>query len=225
MREVDKTQKYPLFLLLLYIFMSCSSNREIVSKPIIFDDKRQALTLEYLKNHYGIVQDDPTITPRIIVLHWTEIPSLEKTFEAFHNPKLPDFRSNIKSASLLNVSSQFVVDQNGDIYSLMPENYMARHVIGLNHCAIGIENVGGTADMPLTKAQIKANAWLVEYLSNKYPIDYLIGHFEYTNFENHELWLEKNDGYRTLKKDPGIAFLEAVKKRVNHLNLKQTPSK
>lgn len=225
MREVDKTQKYPLFLLLLYIFMSCSSNREIVSKPIIFDDKRQALTLEYLKNHYGIVQDDPTITPRIIVLHWTEIPSLEKTFEAFHNPKLPDFRSNIKSASLLNVSSQFVVDQNGDIYSLMPENYMARHVIGLNHCAIGIENVGGTADMPLTKAQIKANAWLVEYLSNKYPIDYLIGHFEYTNFENHELWLEKNDGYRTLKKDPGTAFLEAVKKRVNHLNLKQTPSK
>ena len=85
----------------------------------------------------------------------------------------------------------------------MPETTMARHVIGLNHAAIGIENVGGTEAMPLTKAQIKSNIRLVKYLSKKYPIDYLIGHYEYANFEGHELWLEKDDGYRTEKTDPG----------------------
>ena len=52
---------------------------------------------------------------------------------------------------------------------------MARHVIGLNHCAIGIENVGGTIDTPLTKKQLKANIKLVNYLKQQYPkIDYSI---------------------------------------------------
>ena len=77
--------------------------------------------------------------------------------------------------------------------------------------------------MPLTKAQIKANAWLVEHLKNKYDIEYLIGHYEYTQFENHELWLEKDNAYRTVKKDPGKEFLDAVKNRVQHLDLKPAP--
>ena len=39
----------------------------------------------------------------------------------------------------------------------MPENYMARHVIGLNHSSIGIENVGGNDTLPLTDMQVEAN--------------------------------------------------------------------
>jgi N-acetylmuramoyl-L-alanine amidase len=107
----------------------------------------------------------------------------------------------------------------------MDETTMARHVIGLNHCAIGVENVGGTAQTPLTKAQIKANIRLVKYLAKKYDIDYLIGHYEYTNFIGHELWLEKDDVYRTKKTDPGADFLNAVKEGTKKLKFKPTPPK
>jgi N-acetyl-anhydromuramyl-L-alanine amidase AmpD len=106
----------------------------------------------------------------------------------------------------------------------MPETTMARHVIGLNHCAIGIENVGGTGDTKLTRAQLRSNKWLVKYLKSKYDIDYLIGHYEYTLFEDHELWLEKDQGYRTVKTDPGEKFLKRVKRATKKLNFKPTPS-
>ena len=212
------------FLSVLFLF-SCNTSKKIISKPIIFDNARTELTLEYLDNHYGLHQEKPSITPKMIVLHWTAIPTLEKTFEAFNNPTLSNSRPDIKSVSALNVSSQFVVDQDGTIYSLMPETTMARHVIGLNHCAIGVENVGGTKDKPLTKKQINANIWLVKYLTKKYDIDYLIGHYEYTNFEGTDLWLEKDAGYRTKKTDPGEDFLNAVKEGTKILHLKSAPKK
>jgi N-acetyl-anhydromuramyl-L-alanine amidase AmpD len=194
-----------------------------VDKPIIFNEEREILTLEYLSKRYGLEKDDPIIVPKMIVLHWTVIPTLEKSFEAFNNPSLPNWRPDIKDVSGLNVSSQFMVDRDGTIYRLMPETTMARHVIGLNHCAIGVENVGGDTDQPLTKAQLKSNIWLVRYLEQKYPIDYLIGHYEYTRFENHPLWLEKDDGYRTQKTDPGTAFMRRVRKAVSDLNFKDIP--
>ena len=102
---------------------------------------------------------------------------------------------------------------------------MARHTIGLNHCAIGIENVGGTEGMPLTTAQLRSNIYLVNYLASKYDIDYVIGHQEYTLFENHSLWLEVDDGYRTEKTDPGMDFVEKVRKATKKFNFKPVPSK
>jgi len=107
----------------------------------------------------------------------------------------------------------------------LPETTMARHVIGLNHCAIGVENVGGDAGQPLTKAQLKSNIWLVLYLADKYDIDYVIGHYEYTLFENHPFWLEKDSGYRTVKTDPGADFMRKVRKAVVDLNFKPLPEK
>lgn len=214
-----------LYLLLFtsILLISCSVKTKIVDKPITFDKEREALTLQYLSERYDINNGTTKITPKIIVLHWTAIPSLENTFKAFEKSKITNSRPDIKSSGALNVSSQFVVDQDGTIYRLMPETTMARHVIGLNHCAIGIENVGGTKDTPLTKAQLKANIKLVKYLASKYDIDYVIGHYEYTNFEDHELWLEKDPNYRTKKTDPGKEFLNAVKKGTKHINLKPTP--
>ena len=212
----------PLLVLGLLV-VSCSTTKTIVDKPIIFNEEREILTLEYLSKRYGLEKDDPIIVPKMIVLHWTVIPTLEKSFEAFNNPSLPNWRPDIKDVSGLNVSSQFMVDRDGTIYRLMPETTMARHVIGLNHCAIGVENVGGDTDQPLTKAQVKSNIWLVRYLEEKYPIEYLIGHYEYTRFENHPLWLEKDDGYRTQKTDPGTAFMRRVRKAVSDLNFKDIP--
>ncbi len=151
------------FFLLTLLFVtisSCEEKSRIVDKPITFNEERKALTLEYLKEHYGLVQDEPTIDPKIIVIHYTVIPTLEKSLTAFESAKLPNWRPEIAGAGALNVSSQFLIDTDGVIYRLMPENYMARHVIGLNHCAIGVENVGGTEEVPLTDAQLESNAWL-----------------------------------------------------------------
>jgi N-acetyl-anhydromuramyl-L-alanine amidase AmpD len=211
--------------LILALLQSCSASRKIVDKPIVFNEERNELTIQYLKDRYGLEQDSPNIVPKMIVLHWTAIPTFEGSYDAFYNEKIPSWREVVSMASGLNVSSHFLVDQDGTIYSLMPETIMGRHVIGLNHCAIGVENVGGTKDTPLTKAQLKSNIWLVKYLAKKYNIEYVIGHHEYTLFENHELWLEKDEDYRTKKTDPGDAFMAKVRKATNNFEFKPLPVK
>lgn len=216
-------KKTSILLPFLALLASCSTGRAILDRPIVFDEERKALTLQYMEERYGLQKEQPTIDPKMIVLHWTVIPTFEASYEAFKEATLPDWRPDINTVSGLNVSSQFMVDRDGTIYRLLPETAMARHVIGLNHCAIGIENVGGTEDFPLTKAQLRSNIWLVRYLKEKYDMEYLIGHYEYTLFEGHPLWLEQDSGYRTQKTDPGPEFMENVRKAVKDLNFKPLP--
>ena len=211
--------------LLFFSIFSCDTYRPVIfQKPIVFDEERKQLTLEYLKDRYGIEKGDVQIQPRMIVLHWTAIPTLDKSYSAFYKSTLPGHRTKIQGAGQLNVSSHYLVDRDGSIYQLMPETTMARHVIGLNHCAIGIENVGGE-DQPLTKEQLKANTWLVEQIKSRHPIEYLIGHQEYTLFENHPLWLEVDEGYRTEKKDPGPDFMKRIRSATSELGFKPLPLK
>ncbi|WP_343486316.1 peptidoglycan recognition family protein [Allomuricauda sp. d1] len=211
------------------VLVSCGVSSDIpqviVDKPIVFNEQRIELTKEYLEDRYNLSGDSVEITPKMIVLHWTAIPTFEGSYRAFYEPTLPSWRPDIESVSGLNVSTHFLVDRDGTIYRLMPETYMGRHVIGLNHCAIGIENVGGTDKTPLTRKQSKANIWLVEYLVDKYDIDYLIGHYEYTQFENHPLWLEVDEGYRTEKTDPGEKFMKRVRQATKKYNFKPVPEK
>ncbi|ADV51357.1 N-acetylmuramyl-L-alanine amidase, negative regulator of AmpC, AmpD [Cellulophaga algicola DSM 14237] len=218
-------KKYLLYIVLFFTVVSCAIKRTIVEKPILFDAEREQLTLEYMKDRYGIETPTSTIAPKMVVLHWTVIPTLEGSYKAFYDAKLPNWRPDLENVSGLNVSSQFLVDQDGTIYQLLPETTMARHVIGLNHCAIGVENVGGAEDMPLTRKQLKSNIWLVKYLKEKYDIDYVIGHYEYTNFEDHELWLEKDASYRTAKSDPGERFMRKVRRATRKLEFKSVPKK
>ncbi len=207
------------------LLSSCKSVH-IIDKPITYDEERKELSLEYMAARYGLEKEQATIEPKMIVVHWTAIPSLEKSFEAFKDSRLPGSRDDITNASTLNVSAQFLVDQDGTIYRLLPETTMARHVIGLNHCAIGIENVGGTIDKPLTKKQLKSNRKLVSYLKDKYPeIDYLIGHYEYTLFEGHPLWLELDANYRTEKTDPGESFMRDLRDASSTLDWEEVPLK
>jgi N-acetyl-anhydromuramyl-L-alanine amidase AmpD len=211
------------FVLLALIISSCSIQKKIIDKPIIFDAEREQLTKTYLLERYGLKKETSEIVPKMIVLHWTAISTFESSFDAFYQTKLPNWRPELENVSGLNVSSHFLVGQDGTIYRLMPETTMARHIIGLNHVAIGIENVGGTKDTPLTKSQLKSNIRLVTYLKKKYTVDYVIGHYEYTNFEGHELWLEKDEGYRTKKTDPGEEFMKKVRKATKKLNFKPLP--
>jgi N-acetyl-anhydromuramyl-L-alanine amidase AmpD len=105
----------------------------------------------------------------------------------------------------------------------MPDTLMARHVIGLNHCAIGIENVGGTTDKPLTEKQLQANIELIKYLDDTYQFEYMIGHYEYTRFEGHPLWKEVDDGYRTVKTDPGEGFMRSLREALQSRGFRDLP--
>lgn len=199
---------------------------QILDKPIDFSTERIAMTKAYIKEHYGKTVENIEIVPKIIVLHWTAEMDFEKSFNRLKPQKLLTDRKDIAKASLLNVSSQFLVDRDGTIYRLMPEAWMARHVIGLNYSSIGIENIGGKDNKAedLTPAQLQANIDLVRYLKSKYPsIEYMIGHHEYKQMEATALWLEKDKGYRTVKSDPGAKFMSDVRKAVKKLKLKTPP--
>ncbi|HIP27958.1 MAG TPA: N-acetylmuramoyl-L-alanine amidase, partial [Sulfurovum sp.] len=106
---------------------------QIIDKPINFGAERVAMTKEYIKKHYGKTVSNIEIVPKIILLHWTAEMSFEKSFARLKPQKLFTDRKDIAKASLLNVSAQFLVARDGTIYRLMPETWMARHVIGLNY--------------------------------------------------------------------------------------------
>jgi len=198
-----------LLLILLTSFITLNAI-DIVQKPIHFSDHRKALTLEYIQQHYGLTPQNIEISPKIILVHHTAIETLEGSFRAFDLEELPSSRSDIAGhKASVNVSVAYLVDKNGTIYQLMPDNWMGRHVIGLNYSSIGIENVGSLKT--LTQQQIRANIALINYLKQKYPdISYLVPHSDYRCFEADPLWLELDKGYRTEKEDPGTAFMQAL---------------
>ncbi len=206
--------------------LSIADEIKIIDKPIDFGQERIDMTKKYIKTHYGFDVENIEIVPKIIVLHWTADMSFKKSFNRLKPQKLFSDRKDIAKASALNVSAHFLVKRDGTIYRLIPENWMARHVIGLNYYAIGVENVGGKDNKKddLTKAQLKSNIALVRYLTKKYPtITTLMGHHEYREMENSEFWLEMDSGYRTKKSDPGDAFMSKVSKAVSDLNLSKPP--
>lgn len=215
-----------MFLILLCSAASLKSRAQatfrIFDKPIIFDAERKQLSLEYLEKRHGLKQDQPTIKPIMVVLHWTAIPTVEQTFDAFNKSRLPGARKEIATASSLNVSSQFVIDRDGTVFRLLPDTVFARHVIGLNYCAIGVENIGSDNN-PLTPAQLVANEELIRYLKRKYPIQYVIGHYEYTRFKGTDLWKESDPTYNTQKTDPGVDFMRRIRERIKDLNIKGAP--
>lgn len=221
------TPKFSLTIMVALFFLttSCAAQATFRTfyKPIIFDSLRTALSLEYLHDRYGIEQNTATIKPIMVVLHWTAIPTLEKTFDVFNRSTLPNAREGIQHAGMLNVSSQYLIDRDGTIFKLMPDTVFARHVIGLNYCAIGVENVGSGKN-PLTKAQLKANVQLIKYLKSKYPIEYVIGHYEYKLFRGTPLWKEKDPNYLTNKSDPGETFMKKIREQIKGLGIKGAPS-
>jgi beta-N-acetylhexosaminidase len=215
----------PLLLAPVLALSGCATGLTIHDRPISFSADRVDATERYIEEHYGEQVHDISIKPRIIVLHWTAMDDFEECFVTFDRENLGGSRPRLGSASEVNVSIQFLVDRDGGVYRLMPETWMARHVIGLNYSAIGVENVGGGDGVDnLTDRQIKANIRLVRYLVEKYPtIRYLIGHMEYRRFEGHPLWLELDPSYRTEKIDPGDRFMTAVRKGVADLGLEGPP--
>jgi len=212
---------YILFAFSALCFSCNAPTFRIFEKPIIFDEEREKLSLEYLKVRHGLDKETATIDPTMVVVHWTAVPTLEATFNVF-NPVHLGGRPELTSASNLNVSAHFLVDRDGTIFRLLPDTTFGRHTIGLNYTAIGIENIGGPDD-PLTKAQLKANADLIRYLHKKHKLTYMIGHHEYYDFQGTEIWKETDPNYLTQKQDPGPKFMKQLRKKLSDLNLKSKP--
>lgn len=195
----------------------------IVDKPIEFGDRRKALTVEYRRIHQDPKATGVDITPRAIVLHYTAGSSATGTWRYFNKIEMEGGRAQLARAGRVNVSAHFLVDRDGTIYRLVPETWMARHCIGLNHLAIGVENVGDGKRWPLTAAQVEANAALVRYLVKRHPITHLIGHHEARSLEGTPLWLERDPKYRNRKGDPGPAFMKKVRAKIADLELRGVP--
>ena len=210
-----------LFFCCLCVTVLFAQSPKIVQKPITWNQERIQLSMDYLKNRHGLSQATPTIHPKIVVVHWTANNSVKATFNTLNPVKLPG-RPELTKASALNVSSQFVIDRDGTIYQFLPDTIFARHTIGLNYCAIGIENIGSRQN-PLTDAQLKANEELIRYLIKKYPIEYVIGHHEYQRFKKTSWWKETDPKYITGKDDPGDIFMNALRGHLSELKLKPLP--
>jgi N-acetylmuramoyl-L-alanine amidase len=211
-----------IILFCLLSFVSCMPARvsrcdiKINKKYVVMDETRDRLSLDYIREHYNLTPRKPHIEPRIIVLHWTAIHSFDASYQTMYPSVLPSKRKDIASASSLNVCAHFLVDRDGSIYQLLPLPYFGRHVIGLNYHAIGVENVGSDT-LPLTDEQVTSNTALIFYLLEKYPeIRYVIGHHEYLLLEDSPLFLEIDPTYRTIKSDPGDAFMKKVRKNLKN---------
>ncbi|BCA94639.1 hypothetical protein TUM19329_10000 [Legionella antarctica] len=58
---------------------SCYDPQVIHQKPIQFNKERITLTRDYQLTHYGIDSKSIDIEPKMIVVHWTCIPSFDVT--------------------------------------------------------------------------------------------------------------------------------------------------
>lgn len=191
----------------------------IVEAPIRWSTRREELTLAYRRRHSEREATDLTIEPRVVVLHYTGGGSAKGTRSYMDNVEIERERPALRAAGLVNVSSHFVVDRDGTIYRLQPETRFARHCIGLNHLAIGIENVGDLDRWPLTEAQVEANAALIRELVARFPITHVLGHFEVMGFRDHAYYRELDPSYKNSKPDPGPAYMAKVRARIADLKL------
>ncbi len=147
----------------------------IVQSPIPFGAKRKAEMARYAVRHYGL-NTYRLIEPHVIVIHYTETPDFQSTFNTFA-PDVPDSELH----ELPNTCAHFVVDADGTIHQLVPLGVMCRHTVGLNWTAIGIEHVGySDAEVLGRPRQMRASMRLVRWLRCRYriPVADVIGHNE-----------------------------------------------
>ena len=201
-----------LFALFAFLATVCycplaAAELHIVDMPVEWNEQREALIREYSQTHYGMAITE--IVPQAVVVHWTAADTWQSTYYHFLAPSRED--------GTLNVGSQFLVDRDGTVYRLMEETAFARHAIGYNWCAIGIENVGGVNNAEdLTQEQLIANVELIRYLHAKYPgIRYVFGHYQQVAARESGLYLELVEGYRSFKSDPGPSFMQGLRSNLS----------
>lgn len=142
---------------------------------IPFGAKRKHEMAAYSKRHYGARQWRLK-RPRQIVEHV----AMTGTATAVYNTFASD-RPDPEFHELPNVCAHFVVSGSGQVTWLVPLGIRCRHVVGLNHVAIGIEHTGFSDGEVLgNRRQMRASVRLTKWLRCRYdiPIKDVIGHRE-----------------------------------------------
>jgi len=126
---------------------------------------------DYSQRHYG--EHTVALTPKVILLHYTAGGTAESVWAYFSRDV-----ADGEYGELPGPVAHFIVDQDGTIYQLLPTDTRGRHVVGLNHRAIGIEFVQDAGSTPdwgdrqilARRKQCDAGLALVRYLMTKYGI-------------------------------------------------------
>lgn len=163
---------------------------EIVWKPIPYGPKRTSQMAAYSKRHYG-VRSWRLEAPAVIVQHYTAGTSFQSAWN--------HFASNARwNGEKPGTCAHFIIDRDGTIYQLVRLAKRCRHVVGLNHVAIGIEHVGTSSRMVLgNEAQMRSSLALTVWLMRKtgVPVGDVIGHAEALD---HRLHHERYASWRCL---------------------------
>jgi N-acetylmuramoyl-L-alanine amidase len=156
----------------------------IVWDPIAFGATRKAQTVAYVRRHYHSFMK-PTwrlAHPQVIVIHYT-VASYAGTYNTFAND-VPDSEFHELPAT----SAHFVIDTDGTIHQLVSLGTIARHTVGLNWTAIGIEHVGySDAQVLGDRRQMSSSLHLVHWLQCRFHIQTgnVIGHAESLSSPSH----------------------------------------
>jgi hypothetical protein len=146
---------------------------KMIRKLIPFHHKRKMQMARYSKRHYG-KRGYLLKKPRVIVEHYTDGPTMMSAWWTMANNGLNRDESP-------GICTHFIIDGRGRIYRTVPLELRCRHVIGLNNTAIGIEHVGTSDHMVMSRdRQRKASFRLTLWLMAKYDIAVrnVIGHGE-----------------------------------------------
>jgi N-acetylmuramoyl-L-alanine amidase len=164
---------------------AASIRPHIVKKSIPFGAARKAQMANYCQRHYH--QHRWALKhPKVIVLHFTAGADWKSAWNTFAANSA--YMSTDGVWEKPGVSAHFIVGKRGTIYQCVPLGYRARHAIGMNWTAIGIEIVqevpagktGHWADQRILhrSKQITAALKLVRYLKARFLIKNknVIGH-------------------------------------------------
>jgi N-acetylmuramoyl-L-alanine amidase len=147
-----------------------------INKMLIpYPKKRKREMADYSKRHYG--QRTWMLTdPKQIVIHYAEAGSISSIYNTFRTDHPdPEFHE------LPNVCAHYAVAASGAVYKFVPPTIRCRHVVGLNHVAIGVEHVGfSDQDILNRPAQLNGSLQFVQWLRCRFNIsvDNVIGHNE-----------------------------------------------
>lgn len=147
----------------------------IRKRLIPYSKKRKREMAAYSKRHYGHYKWRLR-NPKLVVIHYAVAGSIGAIYNTFapDNPD-PEF------GELPGVCSHYAVGAGGGTVKFVPPSTRCRHVVGLNHVAIGIEHVGfSDSDVLNRPAQLNASLRLSQWLRCRFgiPVSGVIGHNE-----------------------------------------------
>jgi len=154
---------------------TAAAKLKVKKKLIPYGAARRNQMAAYSNRHYG-EREWRLTAPRLIVIHYAEAGTIDSIFNTFAAN-----RPDVEYHELPGVCSHFAVSAKGIAFKFVPATIRCRHVVGLNHVAIGIEHVGfSDRDVLKRKRELKGSLRLTKSLRCRFgiPVKGVIGHAE-----------------------------------------------